>query len=148
MIIVQTVVTAPKEKIWQYWNEPDHIKVWSHGSPDWYTPAAKNDLHVGGGFVTTMSAKDNSQKFDFEGTYTTVVPYELIEYTIADGRNVRVEFHTQGNTTTIVESFDTESENSEEAQRQGWQMILDNFKAYVEKAASMWSRHGILIVPH
>jgi hypothetical protein len=32
----------------------------------------------------------------------------------------------------VVETFEAESENSVELQRQGWQAILDNFKKYVE----------------
>lgn len=33
---------------------------------------------------------------------------------------------------TVIESFDPETENSEELQQQGWQAILNNFKKYVE----------------
>jgi hypothetical protein len=32
----------------------------------------------------------------------------------------------------VIESFDPETENSEEMQQQGWQAILNNFKKYVE----------------
>jgi len=28
-ITVQTVVKAPVEKVWTYWNEPEHITGWS-----------------------------------------------------------------------------------------------------------------------
>jgi hypothetical protein len=32
-----------------------------------------------------------------------------------------------------VETFEAETENPLELQREGWQTILNNFKAYVEK---------------
>jgi hypothetical protein len=32
----------------------------------------------------------------------------------------------------VSETFDPESENTPELQRQGWQAILDNFKRHVE----------------
>jgi hypothetical protein len=32
----------------------------------------------------------------------------------------------------ITETFEPETENTEELQRSGWQAILDNFKKYVE----------------
>jgi hypothetical protein len=32
----------------------------------------------------------------------------------------------------VTETFDAEPENEAEAQRQGWQAIMDNFRRYVE----------------
>jgi hypothetical protein len=46
---------------------------------------------------------------------------------------MEVNFIADGNTTKVVESFEAETENSEELQRGGWQAILDNFKKYTEK---------------
>jgi hypothetical protein len=43
-----------------------------------------------------------------------------------------VDFKSTGGGTEIIESFDPESQNSEEMQRGGWQAIMDNFKKYVE----------------
>ena len=37
-----------------------------------------------------------------------------------------------GYVTKVVETFDTETENSIELQEVGWQAILDNFKGYVK----------------
>jgi uncharacterized protein YndB with AHSA1/START domain len=79
-----------------------------------------------------MEAKDGSAGFDFEGTFTKVIPEEHLAYVMSDGRKVSVEFEDRGNETHIVETFDPESENPIEMQRGGWQAILDNFKAYVE----------------
>jgi uncharacterized protein YndB with AHSA1/START domain len=50
------------------------------------------DLREGGSFSSRMEAKDGSEGFDFEGTYTRVVPHKLIEYRLGDGRNVEVQF--------------------------------------------------------
>ncbi len=50
-----------------------------------------------------------------------------------DGRKVSIYFDTAADgQTKITESFDPESENSEEMQRSGWQAILNNFKKYAE----------------
>ena len=51
---------------------------------------------------------------------------------MGDGRKVHVLFEDQGGKTLVTETFDAESENSPEMQRQGWQAILDNFKKYTE----------------
>lgn len=131
-ITVETTVEAPIEEVWEYWNEPKHIMKWAFASDDWEAPAAENDLRVGGKFKTTMAAKDKSESFDFTGVYTEVIDHELIEYTMDDGRKVKVEFEETPSGVKVTETFDPENENSEEMQRAGWQSILDNFKKYTE----------------
>jgi uncharacterized protein YndB with AHSA1/START domain len=79
-----------------------------------------------------MEEKDGSMGFDLEGTFTKVVPYELIEFALEDERLVVVEFAERDKSVTVRESFDAESTNSGEQQRQGWQAILDRFASHVE----------------
>lgn len=132
-ITVQTTVNAPIEKVWEYWNAPEHITQWAFASDDWEAPHAENDLREGGKFKTVMAAKDKSARFDFTGTYTVVKEHERIEYDMDEvGRHVKVEFVAVPEGVRVVETFDPETENSEEMQRSGWQAILDNFKKYVE----------------
>ncbi len=132
VITVETTVDAPVEKVWECWNTPEHVMQWNNASDDWHTPSGTNDLRAGGEFVYRMEAKDKSFGFDFGGTYTKVEEHKEIAYTMGDGRKVRVQFEGDGERTHITESFDAESENSEELQRQGWQAIIDNFKKYTE----------------
>ena len=72
-----------------------------------------------------------NHRFDFAGTYTKIVPNELIEYSFA-GRTGAVEFATGANGVTVRVTFDAESENPVEQQRHGWQAILNNFAKHVE----------------
>lgn len=132
LITVETTVNAPVETVWSYWTEPEHITQWNSASDDWHTPRATNDLREGGMFTCRMEAKDGSAGFDFGGTYTKVLDCRQIDYTMDDGRTVSITFEQQDGHTHITESFDAESENPLEMQRQGWQAILDRFKAYVE----------------
>ena|ERR1700741_2271067 len=131
-ITVETTVNAPVEKVWKSWNSPEHIIKWCTATPEWHTPRAENDLRVGGKFSSRMEAKDGSMGFDFGGTYDAVKTNDLIEYTMGDGRQVKVSFNSTGNETKITETFDAESQNPIEMQRGGWQAILDNFKKYTE----------------
>lgn len=131
-ITVESTVKAPIEKVWKYWSDPQHIMNWCAASDDWHAPYADNDLREGGNFKTTMAAKDGSFSFDFGGVYTKVIEHEAIEYTMSDGRKVQITFSGNANETTVVETFDPESENPLEMQRGGWQAILDNFKKYTE----------------
>ena len=131
-LTVQATVNAPVEKVWRYWAEPRHITKWNYASDDWHSPRAENDLRRGGKFSARMEARDGSYGFDFGGVYDDVKTHELIEYTIGDGRKVKVTFQPEGNQTTVVETFEAENENSPEMQQAGWQAILNNFKNYVE----------------
>ncbi|MFD1603927.1 SRPBCC family protein [Flavobacterium artemisiae] len=132
MITVQTTVKASLDKVWKFWNEPEHITKWAFASPEWHAPKAENDLKEGGKFSTTMAAKDGSMSFDFWGEYTLVKQNEAINYTMGDGRKTEITFKETPNGVEIIESFDPESENPEEMQKGGWQAILNNFKIYVE----------------
>lgn len=131
-ITVENTVKAPIEKVWKFWTEPEHIKQWNNASDDWHTPHAENDLQVGGKFISRMEAKDESSGFDFSGVYDVVEENTYIEYTLGEGRKVKISFSGEGDETKVVETFETESTNSPEMQRGGWQSILDNFKRYTE----------------
>lgn len=80
-----------------------------------------------------MEAKDGSMGFDFEGTYTKVIPHQLLEYDLGDGRPVRVTFEQQGDRTVLTETFQGEDINTLERQKYGWQCILNNYKLQAEK---------------
>lgn len=131
-ITVQTKVNATVDKVWEFWTTPQHIMQWNNATDEWHTPRAENDLQEGGKFLSRMEAKNSSMGFDFEGVYDRIKTNELIEYTMPDGRQVKVEFTAKGNETEVVESFDAENTHSIEMQQMGWQSILDNFKRYTE----------------
>ena len=133
VITVTVTVNAPLEKVWNYWTAPEHITKWNNASDEWHTPSATNDLRVGGNFSYRMEAKDGSFGFDFGGVYDEVNESTFIEYTIADGRKVKISFASDGAQTKVVESFEAETTNSVELQQGGWQAILDNFKKYTEQ---------------
>lgn len=132
VITVQNTINAPVEKVWEYWIKPEHIINWNNASDDWHSPAATNDVREGGRFVYRMEAKDGSFGFDFGGVYDAVTPQQYIEYTMDDGRKVKITFTPDGDTTKVVESFEAEETNTIELQQGGWQAILDNFKKYTE----------------
>ncbi len=134
-IVVETTVHAPSDAVWSAWTTPADIIRWNAPSDDWHTTAATVDLRVGGRQTARMEAKDGSFGFDFDGTYTEIVDGELIVFELEDGREVRVDFEpaADGNAVTVRETFDAETENDPEMQREGWQAILDSFGRYVER---------------
>ena len=130
-ITVETHVRAPVAEVWRAWTTPADIVQWNTATPEWHTPRATIDLREGGRFCSRMEARDGSMGFDFEGTYTKVVPHERIEANFGD-RTLQVEFIAGAAGVTVRETFDAENEYPIEQQREGWQAILDNFRKHVE----------------
>lgn len=131
-VTIESQINAPIEKVWNYWNSPEHITQWNAASEDWHSPWAENDLRTGGSFRARMEAKDGSFGFDFGGIYDEVKEHERIAYTMSDGRQVWVDFKVNNDGVYVKEVFDAEQTNPVEMQRAGWQAILDNFKRYTE----------------
>jgi len=130
-ITVSTTINAPVARVWSAYTSPDDIKQWNAASDDWHTTKASVDLRVGGTFSSRMEAKDGSFGFDFAGTYTKIVPHQLIEYSFGDRVGV-VEFAPAEGGIAVRVTFDAETQYPVEQQRQGWQAILDKFARHVE----------------
>lgn len=130
-IIIKAIISANKQKAWDYYTQPAHITKWNFADPSWHCPTAINDLIIGGQYIARMEAKDGSFGFDFVAVYTEINIGENFTYEFG-GRFATIEFkETQGQTEVTV-TFDPETENSIELQRDGWQAILNNFKKYTE----------------
>lgn len=134
-VTIEAVVDASKEKVWECWTKPEHIVNWNSASDDWHSPKAENDLKPGGRFNYRMEAKDGSEGFDFTGTYDEVLPYERINYTMDDDRRVWTTFTDREGKTYIESIFEAENHFPVEMQKEGWQSILNRFKAYTESIA-------------
>lgn len=132
MIKVQNIINAPIEKVWELWTLPEHIKNWNNASEDWHTPYVENDLKIGSTFKFTMALKDGSEDFDFEGIYTNIDKFSLIEYKLLDNRKANVRFESEGNKVKLTESFEPTSTESATMEEQFCTAIIQNFKQYAE----------------
>ncbi|WP_274427342.1 SRPBCC family protein [Chelativorans sp. YIM 93263] len=131
-ITVATTIAAPVERVWEAYTTPAEITQWNFASDDWCCPSAEADLRVGGAYKARMEAKDGSFGFDFDAVYEEVEPYKAITLAMNDGRKARTTFEDAGEGTNVAITFDAETQNSIEMQRDGWQAILNNFGSYVQ----------------
>jgi uncharacterized protein YndB with AHSA1/START domain len=129
---VECTAAVSVEKAWEIWNTPEHIVHWNFATPTWHTPRAEVDLRVGGKYCARMEAKDGSCGFDCGGVYDEIEPLKVLKSHFEDGRRIEVKFESTEEGVKISQTFETEMENSAEMQREGWQNIMDNFKAYAE----------------
>ncbi len=131
-ITVQAMISADRKIVWEYYTNPEHITNWNFASEDWKCPAASNDMRIGGKYSARMEAKDGSFGFDFVAVYEDIIEDEKFTYTMTDGRKATVIFNILDDKTEVSVTFDAETENTIEMQRDGWQAILNNFKKYTE----------------
>jgi uncharacterized protein YndB with AHSA1/START domain len=132
LITVDTTVNLPVKKVWELWTDPKHIVRWNFANDDWFCPEAENELWSGGKFRYRMEAKDGSSGFDFMGTYVNVDNYKKIDYILDDGRSVYISFQDKGDETIITQRFEAEKVHNIDLQQEGWQAIMNNFKAHAE----------------
>ncbi|MCB9187753.1 MAG: SRPBCC domain-containing protein [Flavobacteriales bacterium] len=130
-ITVSCIIAATPSKVWEYYTSPEHIVNWNFADPSWCCPSATNDMSIGGVYNARIEARDGSFGFDFKAIYTEIEIGSSFSYGFAD-RSVDVSITPDGENTLIEVTFDPESENPIEMQRNGWQAILENFKTYTE----------------
>lgn len=135
-ITIETMIAAPIHRVWSAWVTPADITQWNFASDEWCCPRASINLVVGGTFNYRMEARDGSMGFDFEGTFTSIHPQSMIEYSLGDNRIVKTSFTETEAGVHIVTTFDAEQVHSAEQQRQGWLCILQNFRKHVEHQQS------------
>lgn len=92
----------------------------------------ENDVNAGGKFKYTMARKDESICFDYEGIYTKLDKFSVIEYKLVDNRTGSILFESQDDTVIIIEIFAPNTENPENEQKEFCQRVIDNFKKYAE----------------
>ena len=133
LITVEVIINKPIDQVWEMWTKPEHITQWCFAADEWHAPSSTSDFKIGGKLNTRMEAKDGSFGFDFDGTYNEIKTNEKVAITLGDGRTWDTFFTQVEGTVKIVEEFEAENENPVEMQQAGWQLILNNFKKYVEK---------------
>lgn len=87
-----------------------------------------------------MEARDGNFGFDLTAQYTAVEPMKSMSYTMGEmreffldaGRVVELTLEETPEGIKITETFDAEDIHSSEQQIEGWQMILNNLKKYVQ----------------
>lgn len=136
-IAVSVKVHAPLAIVWNYWFQPDHFIQWNYLTDKWFAIDATNDFRVDGGFVLRVAPVNGDPQFDYTGKYLMIIEHRLIAYEIADRRYVTVSFDGQDKHVLVHETVDTDESRDSDEQRANWQMLLDNFKNYVENLVSV-----------
>ena len=80
--VVEHILEAPVEIVWQMWTQPDHFKQW-YGPNGASVPVAEMDVRIGGKHLFCMEMQTPNGKMHMwsTGEYTEIVPNERLVYT-------------------------------------------------------------------
>lgn len=83
-LVIERTFSAPVEKVWKAWSDPEEYKKW-WGPKNFTAPVIKLDFRVGGTFLGCMRGKPTPDKpeqdFWSTGTYKEIVPMKKIVVT-------------------------------------------------------------------
>jgi uncharacterized protein YndB with AHSA1/START domain len=127
---IKRTFSAPREKVFHAWTQPEALKKWCAPSEEFSIPTAEVDLRVGGKYRIAMKAPDGSL-YVAVGTYREISPSHKLVFTWSweDGRMpetlVTLEFHDRSGATELVLTHEL-FPGSEERNRheQGWMGCL------------------------
>ena len=87
-LVIERVVDAPADLIWQAWTVPEQLMAWWCPLP-WKTVECDIDLRPGGAFRTVMRSPDGVDLPANNGCYLEVVPNRRLVWTNALGPGFR-----------------------------------------------------------
>ena len=154
---IERVFDAPRERVWQAWTQPEHLKHW-WGPKGFKVHTCKVSLRPGGTFLYGMKAPDGAEvwgKFVYREVSAPERLVFIVSFSDASGGVTRhpsspgwplqilstVEFsEISGKTKVTVRWTPHEATESErktfdegrEGMKQGWGGTLDQFSAYLK----------------
>jgi uncharacterized protein YndB with AHSA1/START domain len=131
-LTITRVLSAPRERVWREWTEPEAFADW-FGGPDAEVPldTVAMDVRPGGVWRATMLYGD--REIRWAGEYREVDPPARLVFTITDrpdedGREIVVVALTEvgdGRTEMVVEQHGHMPPAAYDAARNGWGGFLD-----------------------
>lgn len=145
-LILTRVIDAPREKVFNAWNDPELLKQWFAPLP-WTTPIVETDVRPGGSSLMVMRGPDGNE-FPNRGVYLEVVKNEWLVFTDAFTKawepsekpfiTVVLTFEDQGGKTKYtarVHHWSIADRKAHEKMgfHQGWARCAEQLVALVEK---------------
>ncbi len=140
------LIRAPRLEVYRAWTDPEIVKKW-FGPPNRFVSHADFDPRVGGTYRIEMSLRPDPAKPEapaaipvtVTGTYTQVVPNELLQFTWIAGWSQDEESlvtvtlrDVDGGTEILLRHDKFLSEPSRDAHHNGWAEGLNNFARVLE----------------
>jgi uncharacterized protein YndB with AHSA1/START domain len=134
MVRIERTFAASAEDVFDAWTSPEVMRRWFHPAPDWGTPQAEVDLHVGGKVRVVMRRPDGSEA-EAQGEYTLIDrPHRLVmTWTFDDDPSneqlIELSFsESDGSTTVLMVNSGISTDERRDAQDWGWRGCLDELE--------------------
>lgn len=157
-IVVERIINAPAERVWQMWTEPAHLKQW-YGPQGFTIPVAEMDVRVGGKRLIGMEMQgpDGTIQVWTTGEFTELLSNQRLAYTDspADEHGNLLPPEAYGMpagspplvtvVTVVLEDLDGRTKMTvthaglpagEEGAAQGWAQAIAKLDDYVAKIAA------------
>ena len=82
-VLVERSFDAPATLVWRAYMEPDLLRRWCTGPPNWSMPVCDMDMRVGGEYQWRWRNDEDGTEFGFTGEVLEVVPNAKIVHTQA-----------------------------------------------------------------
>ncbi len=104
-VLVKRSFDAPARLVWRAYVEPELLRRWCTGPPDWSMPVCEMDMRAGGQYQWRWRNDADGMEFGFTGEVLEIVPHERIVHTQAfDPGNMGVSMG--GEPSIITVTFD------------------------------------------
>ena len=130
VVRIERTFAASAEDVFDAWTSPEVMRRWFHCAPDWATPEADVDLHVGGKVRVVMRKPDGTE-VEAQGEYMLIERPHRLAMTWAfddDPSNeqlIELTFSESGDSTTVLMVNSGISTNERrDAQDWGWSGCL------------------------
>jgi uncharacterized protein YndB with AHSA1/START domain len=148
-LVLERVIEAPRELVWEAWTNPEHLRQWFVPAP-WTITDCEIDLRPGGIFRTAMAGPDGEggeASNDSAGCFLEVVPQERLTWTDALLPGYRpseepfftavITFEALGDSTrytaTAIHRDEAGRQRHEEMGfHEGWGTVADQLAVYVK----------------
>ncbi|MBX3299128.1 MAG: SRPBCC family protein [Acidobacteria bacterium] len=102
-VLVKRSFDAAAELVWRAYVEPELLRRWCTGPPDWSMPVCEMDMRVGGQYQWRWRNDADGMEFGFKGDVLEVVPHERIVHTQAfDPGNMGVSMGAEPSIITVT----------------------------------------------
>ena len=140
-LTIRRLINAPRQRVFDAWTEPEHLKNWWHTDPNWSAEIVEVDFRVNGTYRLGMRDPQQDAPFVCGGRFVEIDPPSKVAYTWAwesSGMDVgetlvTVEFIDKGPATELVLTHDR-FPNAEAAAEhsKGWTGCINVFVGHVE----------------
>ncbi len=140
---IRRTINASRQKVFDAWTQPEHLKNWWRANPTWQTEIAEVDLRVGGKYRLGMRDPAQDGPFVCFGEFVEIAPPDKLVYTwswetpgMEVGETlVTVEFIERGEATELVLTHER-FPDAQAATRhnQGWSGCINELIEFIESA--------------